>query len=375
MEKYDVLAVGGGIAGSVGAKLAARKNLDTLLIEKKEVPRHKTCSGIQFPYFEDLIGSDIPESELCDNELFKVEMVSPDDEVLNGKMQMLNFWRKPFDHWLNKEAEKAGAVFKDETEMLDFKKYNSGFKVQLDEDGKEKEVKTKYLLGADGGYSPIRRKLRPQDFKDKSEGAAINLYFKGDSGQLDPNTLYMIHKKKYSDWMFSWVYKKDDDWIIGTGAKEAPMETCMKFYEYIQEQYGIEGKIVDKKGFASEQAENVYLGKENLLMTGDAAGLVDLYRGVGMDAAALSARLAAKSFKKAEKSGKPAMNYYQKYMKRIVKQKRKHDKIQKKRYESDERLKKSLSKTNMMKDGLKLLFYSKVVNKLLPTDRMILLPP
>ncbi len=375
MEEYDVLAVGGGIAGSVAAKLAAEDGFDTLLIEKKEVPRHKTCSGIQYPYFEELIGSDIPEDKLCDNELNKVEMVTPDDEVLNGKMAMLNFWRKPFDKWLNEEAEKAGAVFRDEVELKDFKEKKGYYKVKLKEKEKEKFVRTKYLLGADGGSSTIRRKLRPGDFEDLGGGAAINFYFKGDPGDLDPNTLYMIHKKRFSDWMFSWVYKKDDDWIIGTGSEEDPMETCEQFYEYVKDKYGLEGEIVDKKGYASGQAENVYLGKDNMLMTGDAAGLVDLYRGVGMDAAALSARLAVKACRKAEKSGKNAIAPYKKLMKRIVKQKREHDKIQKKRYESDERLKKSLSKGSLMKKGLTLLFYSKVVNKLLPTNKMRLLPP
>lgn len=375
MEEYDVLAVGGGIAGSVGAKMAARDDFKTLLIEKEEVPRFKCCSGIQFPYFEDLVGSHIPDEALCDNELFKVEMVTPEDETLNAEMDMLNFWRKDFDHWLNKEADRAGAEFKDSTTMEDFKKFDSGFVVKLDDDGREKKVKTKYLIGADGGYSPIRRKLRPQDFGNNGEGAAINLYIDGDPGDLDPNTLYMIHKKEYSDWMFSWIYKKDDDWIVGTGAKEQPLETAKRFFKYVKERYGVEGEIVDKKGFASDEADTVFLGRENLLMTGDAAGLVDLYRGVGMDAAALSARLAVKSCRKSEKSGKPAMYHYKKLMKRIVRQKRKHNRIQKKRYASDERLKKSLSKYNQMKEGLKLLFYSNVVNKLLPTDRMILLPP
>ncbi len=377
MKRYDVLAVGGGIAGPVGAKLAARDDLKSLLIEKKEVPRHKTCSGIQFPYLEELVGSKIPKSKLCSNELYKVEMVTPDDEVLNGKMDMLNFWRKTFDHWLCEEAEKAGAEFRDGVELKDLQKKKGHYIAKLKENGKEKKIKTKYIIGADGGHSTIRKKFRPEEFSGESRGAVINLYFDGDPGSLDPNTLYMIHKKEFSDWMFSWVYKKDDDWIIGTGSKENPMETCKNFYDYIKDKYELEGEIVDKKGFASgsSSTEKVFLGHGNVLMTGDAAGLVDLYRGLGMDAAALSARLSVKSIKKAEISGKPAINHYEKLMDRIIKQKRKHDRIQKKRFSSDEVLKKSLSKSNLMKDGLKLLFYSKVVNRLLSTDKKILLPP
>ena len=46
MEKYDVLVVGGGIAGSVAARFSAKHSLKTLLIEKFKTPRNKPCSGI-----------------------------------------------------------------------------------------------------------------------------------------------------------------------------------------------------------------------------------------------------------------------------------------------------------------------------------------
>ncbi|GAG37729.1 unnamed protein product [marine sediment metagenome] len=52
IEEVDLLIAGAGIGGSVAAKFAAMGGLDVLLIEKCKTPRHKPCSGIQFPYFE-----------------------------------------------------------------------------------------------------------------------------------------------------------------------------------------------------------------------------------------------------------------------------------------------------------------------------------
>lgn len=375
MENYDVLVVGGGIAGSVGARFCAEYGLNTLLIEKDDVPRHKCCSGIQFPYFEKLVGSKIPRNKLCENELYKVEMVTPDDEVMNAEMDMLNFWRSTFDHWLNEVAMKHGANFRESTELIDFKRQNGGWLCKLREGKEDYPVYSKYLIAADGGYSQIRKKLRPGDFKQKSGGAAINLYFRGDQGELDDNTLYMIHKKKFSTLMFSWIYKKDDDWIIGTGADNDPMGHLKRFYQYVIDKYGIDGEIVKKKGFSSNQNDNLWLGTNDLLLIGDSAGLVDLYRGVGMDAAALSARLGALAIHEAEeKNGKSALERYRSHMSRIIKQKNKHDKIQEKRYKSDKALKKSLSKGTIMKDGIKLIIFQKL-NKLLPPKKMVLLPP
>ncbi len=77
MDRYDVVVVGGGIGGSVAARLLAKEGCRTLLIEKSQTPRNRLCSGIQFPYLEKLVGEKIPREKLCKNELFKVEMITP----------------------------------------------------------------------------------------------------------------------------------------------------------------------------------------------------------------------------------------------------------------------------------------------------------
>ena len=77
LEEYDVTIVGGGVAGSVAARFSAQEGFKTLLIEKHKTPRNKPCSGIQFSYFEKLIGEKIPKEKLCKNELGKVDIIAP----------------------------------------------------------------------------------------------------------------------------------------------------------------------------------------------------------------------------------------------------------------------------------------------------------
>ena len=55
------------------------------------------------------------------------------------------------------------------------------------------------------------------------------------------------------------------------------------------------------------------------MFVGDAAGLVDMYRGLGMDAAALSGRLVAKAIIKSDESNTPALELYEKMMHKIIK--------------------------------------------------------
>ena len=166
---------------------------------------------------------------------------------------------------------------------------------------------------------------------------------------------------------------KDDLWVIGTGANQNPMDYAKRFYTYIKEKYLIKGKIVKKEGFASTQKIRIYLGKGNILLAGDAAGLIDVHRGVGMDTAALSGRLAIKAIRKAEKKNQSATYHYQKLMKKTVMKLEKNAKKQTKRYSSNSTLENSLSSFNLLKNGISMMLANKI-NKILPPEKLILLP-
>jgi len=372
VEKYDVLVVGGGIAGSVAARFSAKHGLKTLLIEKFKTPRNKPCSGIQFTYFEKLIGEKIPREKLCENELSNIEMITPGERVIKGRMKMLNFWRSTLDSWLNSLAIDAGADFLDETRLVGFQQDEEWITARVLGKNNENEVRARYLIVADGLFSRIRRKLRPQDFEKKAFGAAINYYFTGEIN-LNPNTLYMFYKREFAPLMFAWVYLKDDQWVIGTGANREPLKYAERFLNYIKGKYTLRGEVVRREGFASPLRGGVYLGQGNVLMTGDAAGLVDLYRGLGMDNAAVSGRLAVKAIIDSEKAACLPIEPYQRLMKRIIHCVEKNAAKQTTRYATNETLEQSLSAVNLIKGGL-LMLVATQINRVLPPHRIIMLP-
>jgi flavin-dependent dehydrogenase len=300
-------------------------------------------------------------------------MMTPKGKVLKGKMRMLNFWRSTFDSWLNSLAANAGADFCDNTSLIDFVEDKDKIIVKLAAENMCSEVKARYLIGADGMLSRVRRKMRPQDFDKKTSGATVNYYIVGDVN-LDPNTLYMFYKREFCPLMFAWVYLKDDKWVIGTGAKENPLEYADRFFNYVKKKYGLCGEIVKKEGFSSTLKSTTYLGKGRLLMVGDAAGLIDLYRGMGMDNAALSGRLAVKAITKAEEEGLEAAKAYENLMRKVVKKIEANAKKQMKRLSSNNELEKSLSPLNILKGGLHMLIVNKI-NKILPPENLIFLPP
>ncbi len=126
-----------------------------------------------------------------------------------------------------------------------------------------------------------------------------------------------------------------------------------------------------------DMGENrVHLGERCILFVGDAAGLVDMYRGLGMDAAALSGRLAAKAILEVEKTGKPresAIDIYSHKMRKIVKQT--NNNVGKGIYylQSNEELLKYMKK--FMFTGGFMMIIQKFLNKFRRAEKIKLLPP
>jgi flavin-dependent dehydrogenase len=118
----------------------------------------------------------------------------------------------------------------------------------------------------------------------------------------------------------------------------------------------------------------VYLGHGNLLLVGDAAGLIDAYRGMGMDAAALSAIYAVKSIVNSEKGGHSPIDAYARSMGKIVRQIERNRERQASRFASDLELERSLSGGSMLIGGLGILL-GNLLNRYLPPDRIRLIPP
>ena len=384
MEDYDVIIAGGGIAGSTVAKFAAKGGLRTLFVERHKTPRHKACSGIQFDYFEKILGEKIPQERLCNVELNKIKMFFPDGKSFGSDFKMFNFMRKPFDHWLNLIAQEAGAEFIDDCvcQRVDEKEDHVLVTLVKPKEKKEIQFTAKYLIDATGLRPKIRMQLRPEDFPKGSEGATLNYYIDG-TADMDPETLYQFWNLEWNNAMFAWVYMKTledgrDYWVVGTGCNDTNVnERQEKFYKYIQEEFNLKGEIVKREGYKTSMnmlsKDRVWLGRDRVIMIGDAAGLVDQVRGVGMDSAALSGRLAAKAIIKAEQKQKDAFEIYKRLMRRVTAQTIRNQNREIHHFKDNKELQKSLEKS-LFKMGMTMLIQSKL-NKIRSPKKQYLLPP
>lgn len=384
MEKYDVFIAGGAVAGPVAARFCAAAGLKTLLIEKDTVPREKPCSGIQFPYFERIIGERIPRDRLCRNGLSRVVMFLPDGTRISspGKFPMFNFMRDIFDEWLCRLAEKSGAEFRDSCRFRALRLTDGGAVIQLAGSGGIEEISAAYVIDATGMRPAIRKLIRPgTGYKAGSSGASLNYYFTAD-GDLDANTLYQFWNIDFNNMMFAWVYNKTladgkDYWVAGTGYDRNIQEHQDRFFEHVQRTFNLSNvRIIKREGYSSsldfEDHDRIWLGDGNVLMVGDAAGLIDLTRGVGMDAAALSGRLAARAIIRARERGVPAIDEYRRRMKRLEKQTRKNQASGIIAFSSNNELMAYLKK-NMVSTGLRMLIQTQL-NRFRRVERLVMIP-
>jgi len=383
MEEYDIVIIGGGIAGSVAAKFAAQGGLKVLMVERYKTPREKPCSGIQFPYFQRIIGETIPKNQLCKVRLNKVKIYLPNGKSIGSPFGMLNFMRKPFDHWLNTIAQERGAKFRDECMLKDFEEFEDYVDIQLlEKDESITAVRTRYLLDATGLRPKIRMKLRPNDFKGRPSGATLNYYING-TANLNPNTLYQFWNIDWNDAMFAWIYMKTLDdgnnyWVVGTGCNTGKViDRQTLFYDYVKQKFNIQGEIIKKEGFSitidMNSKERIWLGENRILMVGDAAGLIDQVRGVGIDAAALSGRFAAMAILEADKKKTKAIDEYKRLTTKIVAQTKRNQNREINVFTNNDQLQEHLNK-NIIKMGLGIIFHG-IINNLRSLEDFVLLPP
>lgn len=325
--EYDIIVVGGGIAGSIISKELA-KECNVLMVEKHTTPRHKACSGIQFSSFEKLIGEKIPPHILC-NDIEFLEIINPQTNFkFISKYRMLNFMRNEFDSWLNKKAMEKGVTFKDGC-IATLHEEEESYSVSIkNKHTKESEhYYPKIIIDAGGINSSIYRSIYcDEEYCPEKSGGSLNLYLEKEESIPD-DRLYQIYDDRYNDLMFSWIYTKYDHTVIGGGySDETFIQRVYDFLEYCKKEYDFKGTIVRKEGFkALSDFTKCRTGYKNVLCVGDSAGLVDLYRGVGMDVAAISAIKCANAIKKnvdyrenGKKWASLSHDRYKKSMKKII---------------------------------------------------------
>jgi len=311
-KKWDVIIIGSGPAGSVCGYQLAKEKIKTLLIEKKKIPRDKICSGLVSKESQNAlkkIGLRIPDAVCTRPKIGKGIKVQfyIGNNFFEMPEKFYNVWRRYFDFWLTLEANKMGVNVKDETKLIDIKKLNDDILIKVktkDEiTGKYKieEYITKYLVGADGAASTVRKLIYP-NFK-RSIGIAYQEYWRG-TIDLDPRYFYAFMDRELSAG-YAFCNMKEDYLIIGVGAlKGIDIKNFQnRFIRYLQDGWNLNlEKFIRREAtvttdiFSENPVFNHLHGEDNILLIGEAADLFNVM-GEGIPSAIKSAINASEAIK------------------------------------------------------------------------------
>ncbi len=326
-ERYDVIVVGAGPAGSTAAKTAAEKGLDVLLVEKRqEIGVPVRCGeGVSKEFLKEHV--EIDDKWVC-AEVKGSRIYSPDGtmvemgEEISGKEVGFVLERKIFDRALAELAAGAGAEVRVKTAATslifeaDFVKG-----VRLRHLGKECEVRADLVIGADGVESKVGRwagidtSLKPSDIETCAQYLMAGL-------DVDQEYCEFYLGSEVAPGGYAWVFPKGEGKAnVGVGIlgsktgkfKPKPIDYLNRFVD----KYFPEGKVVGMVVGGVPVSGGLEKTTANgLMLIGDAARQSDPITGGGilngMDAGKMAGKAAYKAILAGDLSAKNLEKLYEK---------------------------------------------------------------
>ena len=294
---FDVIIVGGGLAGLTSAIHLSTRKKRVLLIEKNEYPKHKVCgeyiSNEVLPYLNSLGINPISEGA---KQITKVHISTTKSNLIKGELPLGGFGMSRYflDNLLVKKAHLNGVqILKDTVESIHFKK--DSFTITT----KSSAVfQSKITIGAFGKRSSLDQKMKRKFIQKKSPYLAVKIHVKG----VFPENLVALHNFKGG---YCGVSKVEDNAINVCYITEYRSFKKHKNITDFQEQVVFKNKhlrkifketspVFEKPLTISQvsfQTKNPV--EDHIIMCGDTAGMIHPLCGNGMGMAISSAQLAS----------------------------------------------------------------------------------
>jgi len=303
----DVVIVGAGPAGISSALKCAKNGYNTLIIE--EGKGIKPYGGVvPIALLSDLkqkLGLKMPLSLLSYPKMLGLFYVPPSGKEKGGFVKgykILNINRCLFNEWLRLITKDRYIPILFNAKFIKFQEEKEHIKVFIKKDDAILKIKTKYLIGADGVFSRVRKQIYPN--LDTDVTAILQEYW---DAKRDFNEFFYMFFRKAITPTYGYVIPKNKLFIIGTGVPKkdvGKLQDCiMKFKKWLKEEFCFKPLFLKKTEIGFIPRFTPVIGKRNVILAGDAGGFCNPFSGEGIRLAIESGASAGEALKKAELSG------------------------------------------------------------------------
>jgi geranylgeranyl reductase len=310
MEMFDAVVIGGGPAGATAATDLADQGHAVLLLDR--AGRIKPCGGAIPPIL--IKEFDIP-GELIVARIRSARIVSPMDRkadmpIDGGYVGMVD--REHFDEWLRERAVRAGALRRtgtfDTLQIDEDGMVAVTFKKRLDDGFETTEtVRARVVIGADGASSGVARQALPKEEAPPFVFAYHEIVKSpkpADGATFEARRCDVYYNGRFSPDFYAWVFPHGDTTSIGTGTAHKG--------------FSLRGSVADlRKDIGMDTHETVrkegapiplrprkrWDNGRNVIVAGDAAGVVAPASGEGIYYAMLCGRIVADSVSETLRTG------------------------------------------------------------------------
>ena len=315
LQKFDVIIVGAGPAGTSTAIRLGGSGLKVALLDKENFPRDKTCGdALSVDVVDQLskLSDGLPaEFEVFASKLpsYGVKIFSPDHRFIdipfiynNTKRCGYICPRKDFDNLLFQHVRRyrnvqifencsVNKVIRDNSKLL--------LKTSIG------DLEGQMIIGADGAHSVIAKNLSKIKVEKEHYSAGLRVYYEQITGFHHENYIELHFFKDILPG-YLWIFPlKDNVANVGIGMLSSmvskknvnmreTLQKLLKTSPHLQERFLSARPLENIKGFGLPLgSKKRTLSGERFLLAGDAASLIDPFSGEGIANAIRSGRVAA----------------------------------------------------------------------------------